>query len=155
MEITNCTQIDFLTIHESVHRFWDDDSILHIHHPVLVNEFADTSFVLKDGKTITAYLFGFFSQTKPVAYIHLVGVDRDYRNQGLGRKLYGHFEKIALQKGCEYLKAITTLTNSGSISYHKALGFEMTGGDVAGELRYVKNYSGPNNDRVVFMKKIS
>jgi GNAT superfamily N-acetyltransferase len=42
-----------------------------------------------------AYLFGFWSQTEPTGYIHLVAVRRSHRGHGIGRWLYERFEELA------------------------------------------------------------
>lgn len=57
---------------------------------------------------VCAYLFGFYSQTQPVAYAHLIAVMNNYRRLGLGRKLY---VKSAKEKHCSKVKAITKPTN--------------------------------------------
>jgi L-amino acid N-acyltransferase YncA len=52
------------------------------------------------------------------------------------------------------MKAITTLSNNESVRFHRALGFELIGKECCRGLNYVKDYSGPNGDRVVFLCKI-
>ncbi|WP_461041308.1 GNAT family N-acetyltransferase [Spirosoma harenae] len=68
-----------------------------------------------------AYLFGFITQTTPTAYIHLVGVHKDYQHTGIGTKIYNHFIHYAKEKGCITLKAITSPTNFLSIAFHKKM----------------------------------
>jgi len=43
------------------------------------------------------------------------------------------------------LKAITSVANTGSIAFHRALGFEAT---------VVDDYAGPGNPRVVFRRPL-
>lgn len=77
----------------------------------------------QEGNTVCAYLFGFYSQTQPVAYAHLIAVRKDYRKLGLGRKLYEHFIKCAREKHCLNVKATTRPINLDSISFQKKSGW--------------------------------
>jgi GNAT superfamily N-acetyltransferase len=78
---------------------------------MFINEFENTAFVLKARDTVYAYLFGFYSQNQPAAYVHLIAVRNNYRKLGFGRKLYEHFIKCAREKLCSKIKAITKLAN--------------------------------------------
>lgn len=100
MELMNCSKDDFDQIIINIKEFWDSDRTLHLHHPILINEFGNTAFVIKEKNTVCAYMFGFYSQTEPVAYVHLIAVRNNYRRLGLGRKLYEHFIKCAREKYC-------------------------------------------------------
>lgn len=154
MELVNCSKDDFSQILLNINEFWDSNRTLHLHHPILINEFGNTSFVFKDGNTVCAYLFGFYSQTQPIAYFHLIAVRNNYRKLGLGRRLYEHFIECAREKHCLKIKAITKPTNFESIAFHKTIGMELTiNGEING-VSVVLDYSGPGEHRVVFMKDI-
>ena len=154
MEITLCTQADFGQIVTDYHEFWDHDRVIALHHPTVTNEFGNTAFVIREGETVIAYLFGFFSQTGPVGYVHLIAVRQGYRKQGLARKLYGHFEKIAREHGCKRLKAITSPVNTQSVAFHKSIGMMPSGTDMEGGVPVIRDYSGPGKHRVVFIKEL-
>jgi GNAT superfamily N-acetyltransferase len=154
MEITNCSKQDFDQILTEFKEFWDSDRTLALHHPTLVNEFGNSAFVIRDGRKVIAYLFGFLSQTSPIGYIQLLSVRQGYRKQGLARQLYDHFTGFALAHGCTKLKAITSPVNSLSIAFHKSIGMMPTGEDKADDIPVIKDYSGPGRDRVIFMKDI-
>lgn len=155
MEISLCTKADFDQIRTSIAAFWGSDRTLYLHHPMLIREFGNTAYVIKDAGTVVAYLFGFYSQTESAAYVHLIGVREGYKRQGLGQKLYGHFEAAARSKGVQLLKAITTADNQASIRFHTGtIGMEMTGEPAAGGIKLVKDYSGPGMDRVVMIKQL-
>src|SRR4030067_1231608 len=111
MEITNCTKQDFDQILTEFKEFWDSDRTLALHHPTLINEFGNSSFVIREGNKVIAYLFGFLSQTSPTGYVQLLSVRLGYRKQGLARRLYDHFTGFALAHGCTKLKAITSPVN--------------------------------------------
>lgn len=154
MELMNCSKDDFNQILLNIKDFWDSNRTLRLHHPILINEFGNTAFVFKEGNTVCAYLFGFYSQTQPIAYLHLIAVRNNYRRLGLGRRLYEHFIECAREKHCLKIKAITKPTNFESIAFHKTIGMELTGNGEINGVSVVLDYSGPEEHRVVFMKDI-
>lgn len=92
--------------------------------------FTDTSFIVeKDGELI-AFLIGFMSQSQPqVAYIHFVGVHPSHRKHGLAKYLYERFFSLARSRGAHEVHCITSAVNSGSIAFHKRMGFEVREGE--------------------------
>jgi GNAT superfamily N-acetyltransferase len=154
MELSLCSKADFDQILQDIADFWASERTLPLHHPMFINEFGNSAFVFKEGQQVVGYLFGFISQTAPVAYVHLIGVRRAYQRKGLGRRLYEHFIEFARWRGCTELKAITTPTNSASIAFHKSLGMEMLGKPDEEGITIVRDYSGPGQHRVVFRKQI-
>lgn len=154
MEIANCTKADYQEIVSSLEEFWGSNRTLPLHHPMFLYEFGDTAYVLRDAHGVAAYLFGFFCQTEPTAYVHLVGVRNHYRRRGLARQLYEHFMACASTRGCTHLKAITTPGNDDSILFHRALGMEMTGELGSHGVPVIRDYAGPGQDRVVFRKSL-
>ena len=154
MEVSNCTMDDFNQIRNEINEFWGSDRTLHLHHPMLVNEFGNSAFVIREGNQVVAYLFGFLSQTGPVAYVHLIGVRQTYRRRGLGQKLYTHFIEFAKDHGCITLKAITSEGNTGSIAFHNSFGMQMLGKPNESGIPIVENYSGTGLNNVVFVKSL-
>jgi GNAT superfamily N-acetyltransferase len=155
MEVTVCSKEDYDQILTEFNDFWEHDRTLPLHHPTITNEFGNSSFVIKEGKKVIAYLFGFLSQMGPVGYVHLISVRQGYRNKGLGRQLYDHFTMFALEHGCTHLKAITSTGNTVSIAFHKSIGMMPTGPrNEKYDVPVVINYGGPGKDRVIFMKQI-
>ena len=154
MELVNCSKDDFNQILLNIKEFWGSNRTLHLHHPILINEFGNTAFAFKEGNTVCAYLFGFYSQTQPIAYMHLIAVRNNYRSLGLGQRLYEHFIECAREKHCLKVKAITKPTNFESIAFHKSIGMELTGNCEINGVSVVLDYSGPGEHRVVFMKDI-
>ncbi|MBK8805695.1 MAG: GNAT family N-acetyltransferase [Bacteroidales bacterium] len=155
MKIENCTMTDYNQIVNEIVEFWGSNRTLHLHQPYLIHEFGNTAFVIKEKGKVIAYLFGFFSQTESVAYVHLVAVREQNQREGLGLKLYEHFINIAKSKGIAKIKAITTPSNTSSISFHEnQIGMNMLGKPNEDGINIIKNYSGVKNDRVVFEKRI-
>jgi len=135
--------------------FWGSDRTLHVHHPYLIYEFGNTAFMIKEQGEVIAYLFGFYSQTESVAYVHLLGVREKHQRRGLGLLLYNHFINIAKSKGIAKIKAITTATNAKSIAFHKnKVGMTLLGEPNEEGVNVVKDYSGIGRYTVVFEKRI-
>ncbi|MER6985051.1 GNAT family N-acetyltransferase, partial [Streptomyces carpinensis] len=64
---------------------------------------------------------------------------------GLGRRLWTAFTEAARARGAVRLKAITSVTNEGSIAFHRSLGFDA---------RVVDDYNGPGRPMVVFARSL-
>ncbi len=149
MEITQCTKADFDQILRDIVDFWGSERTLPLHYPFLVYEFGDTSYVMKEDGKVVAYLFGFFSPTEPIAYVHLIGVRRSRQREGLGSHLYAHFMSLARARKCTAMKAVTTPDNAQSIAFHRRLGMQLLGEPDVYGIPVVRDYSGPGQDRVV------
>ena len=155
MRIEKCTINDFNEIISDISDFWGSDRTLHLHQSFLIHEFGNTAFIIKDKGKVVAYLFGFFSQTQSLAYVHLIGVREKYQKQGLGKMLYENFIEIAKAQNIHKIKAITKPINIKSINFHKnKIGMRLLGEPDENGINVIKNYSGVNEDRVVFEKQI-
>ena len=154
MEIIKCTKSDFDQILTEIKDFWDSDRTFYLHHPVFLYEFGDSAYVIREGNKVVAYLFGFVSQTGPVGYVHLIAVRQTHRQRGYGHRLYSHFAEFAKKHGCKTLKAITTPSNTTSITFHKSIGMEPIGNLNDGDVLITRDYAGPGADRVVLQMKL-
>lgn len=153
--ISNCSHADFLQILKDIEDFWGSNRTLSYHHPMFINEFGNTAFVIKDKDKVIAYLFGFVSQTALTGYVHLIGVRSGHKKKGLGKLLYQHFIAYLRSIGIQNLKAITTPTNERSINFHLSIGMETTGVENDNGIKVIKDYSGLGEDRVVFTMKFT
>jgi predicted GNAT superfamily acetyltransferase len=110
--------------------------------------FRDTSFVAEDGDGgLAGFLCGFLSQTyAEQAYIHFVGVAPERRGAGLARELYERFFAAASAAGRTSVHCVTSPLNSGSLAFHRALGFE-----AAAE---VEGYDGAGESRVLLARRL-
>lgn len=155
MKIEKCTMLEYDEIVKDIVDFWGSDRTLHLHHPYLIYEFGNTAFVIKEQGQVIAYLFGFYSQTDSLAYVHLLGVREKYQRNGLGLLLYQNFINIARSKGITKIKALTTATNAKSIAFHKnRVGMTLLGQPNEEGVNVVSDYSGANKHTVVFEKRI-
>jgi pimeloyl-ACP methyl ester carboxylesterase/GNAT superfamily N-acetyltransferase len=93
--------------------------------------FTDTSFIVEKDGELVAFLVGFMSQSQPhVAYIHFVGVHLDHRKHGLARYLYERFFALTRSRGAREVHCVTASVNTGSIAFHKRMGFEVEEGEM-------------------------
>ncbi|WP_241774639.1 MULTISPECIES: GNAT family N-acetyltransferase [Lysinibacillus] len=121
------------------------------------DHFTQTSFVAeKDGKLV-GFLIGFLSQTHSnEAYIHFVGVHPEYRKHNIGKHLYNMFFNVVKQNNRSIVRCVTSPVNKGSIAYHTKMGFEIEDGDrIVEDLSINTDFDGPNQDRVLFVKKLN
>ncbi|MFA7247149.1 MAG: GNAT family N-acetyltransferase, partial [Dehalococcoidia bacterium] len=149
MRISNCSKEDFDQILTDFSQFWEHERALALHHPTLLYEFGNSAFIIKHDNKVVAYLFGFISQTEPTGYINLLAVRQDYRRQGLGKKLYYHFEQYAMKRDCLRLKAITSPVNTLSVNFHRNIGMRPVGEMGPTGVPTIKDYAGPGKDRIV------
>jgi predicted GNAT superfamily acetyltransferase len=75
-----------------------------------------------------------------------VGVDPRHRGSGPARRLYARFFELARADGRSNVRAITSPRNHGSVAFHEAMGFTVTGP--------IADYDGPSVDRVLFHRRL-
>jgi GNAT superfamily N-acetyltransferase len=160
VKIEGATHDDFLQVLHDLPDFWATSGpalrTRPYHYPFLVHEFGDTAFVIRDGLTVIAYLFGFIATAEPIGYVHLIGVRASHQGEGIGRALYEHFEEVARGRGCRELRAVTAPFNEDSQAFHAALGFEATGPSRnAAGLPVYPDYHGVGKDVIIFSKPIA
>jgi predicted GNAT superfamily acetyltransferase len=127
---------------------WWGRPMAHMMPRLFLDHFHATSLVAEREGTLAGFLIGFHSPSRPGgAYIHFVGVAPDERRTGLARRLYTTFFDAAVQDGCTTVNAITGTANTGSISFHRAMGFTVRGP--------VTDYDGPGSDRMVFERSLA
>ena len=125
-------------------RYWGERDLRALHLTALVQEFGATCLVARAEDGIRGYLLGFVTPDH-TGYVHLIATRDDTRGTGLGRTLYQAFTEAARGQGAVRLKAITSVTNEGSIAFHRSLGFDA---------RVVEDYDGPGRPRVVFTRDL-
>lgn len=109
--------------------------------------FHRTSLVIDGSGGPAAFLVGVLSPSDAArAYIHFVGVAPAARRHGLARALYEAFFRLARSDGRRVVSAVTSPVNTGSVAFHRSLGFSVTG-PVAG-------YNGPGRDYLVFERSL-
>ncbi|MFF3200720.1 GNAT family N-acetyltransferase [Streptomyces sp. NPDC002962] len=121
-------------------RYWGERDLRALHLLALVQEFGSTCLVARAEDGIRGYVFGFVTP-EGTGYVHLIATRDDARGTGLGRRLYAAFAEAAHRHGARRLKAITSVTNTGSIAFHRSLGFAV---------KIVDDYDGQGRTMAVF-----
>lgn len=151
---------DHAAIVSNIQRWWGDSRTpeqareLSLLLPkMFLRHFAGTSLVEADEWGIRGFLVGFHSSDHDdEAYIHFVGVDPELRGQGLARRLYTAFFDTARRAGRATVRAVTSPANTGSIAFHRAMGFSLEpSGRVVDGLPVHNDYDGPGQHRVCFV----
>lgn len=105
-------------------RFWGERDMRFLHLTALVQEFSQTCLTSRRGVgQIDGYLIG-FTTPRRLGYIHAAAVRDTARLGGVAAALYRTFAQAALAQGATTAKAITSVTNTGSVGFHRRLGFE-------------------------------
>jgi ribosomal protein S18 acetylase RimI-like enzyme len=137
ISIRAATPDDYDRIAPVIDEWWGGREMAAMLPRLFFMHFAGTTFVAEDGDELTGFLTGFLSQTHPdEAYVHFVGVSPAYRSSGVGRRLY---ERL--------FHAVTAPVNTGSLAFHRALGFEVE--------RVADGYDGRGGDRVLLVKRLA
>ncbi len=147
---------DYGTVIAVIDEWWGGRPMSDMLPRLFFEHFADTSFAADRAGTLTGFLVGFLSQSQPgEAYIHFVGVRPGQRGQGLGRRLYEAFFEAASARGCTVVRAVTAPVNTGSVAFHRRMGFSVEPRQAARDgIPVAADYDGPGRDRVRFVKHL-
>ena len=146
MRTRRITKGDFDRIVEVIDHWWGGP-ISTFAHPIFFYELGARALIAEDpDEGMIGFLLGFVA-AEPVStgYVHLVGINPDYRRRGVGRLLYETFTDECRAAGCERMKAITTRGYEGSIQFHLALGWDSV---------EVSDDAGPGRARMVFSRTL-
>jgi ribosomal protein S18 acetylase RimI-like enzyme len=158
--ILQLTEEDFPHISENLDAWWGGRNMAPMLPKLWFKDFATTSFVIRDDDSRPiAFLVGYVSQTdKTKSYVHFIGVDSEYRKEGLGRSLYEAFANKALGLGANRIEAVTSPINTTSLRFHESLGFMAK--ESSGEMVLPtqasghKDFDGVGEDRVLLVKPL-
>ena len=155
---------DFAPVIAVIDEWWGGRAMAQMLPRLFFDHFTDTSFAaVRDGAlddardaALAGFLVGFVSQSQPGdAYIHFVGVHPPERGHGLGRRLYSTFFDVVRARGCTRVRAVTSPVNTGSVAFHRRMGFRLEPGDAqAGGIPVTTGYDGPGQDRVCFVRDL-
>lgn len=155
--IRNIHSADYHAIITKLDNWWGGRRMTDMLPKLFFNHFSNTSFIIHNEELIKGFLIGFISQADSIGYVHFVGVNPEYREQGIGKGLYRLFFDKLKKLGVPEVECVTSPINETSIRFHKKLGFSIQSGDCVNEngISFRKNYDGPGEDRVVFRRKIA
>lgn len=156
MIVRNAEPADHPSVIDVMDAWWGGRHMSPLLPRLFFVHFRDTSFIAEEGGELVAFFAGFLSQSRPdEAYIHFVGVRPDRRGSGIARDLYERFFEIARANGRSVVRCVTAPVNTGSIAFHRKMGFEIEPGD--GEVDGIpvhRDQDGPGVDRVLFRRRI-
>lgn len=139
------TLSDMAVVLTELDRFWGGRDMRFLHQKVFVQEFGNTCLTARGPDTqISGYLIG-FPAPRGLGYIHAVAVRDSARGTGCGQALYQAFAAAAAAHGAGRLKAITSVTNTGSVAFHRRLGFDVV---------RVEDYDGPGKPMMVMTRPL-
>lgn len=157
MALRHLEPSDYIAVSAVVDDWWGGRPMRGLLPRLFFEHFRPTSFVLEEERRLKGFLVGFRSQTDPaVAYIHFVGIAPNCRGRGYGRRLYQHFFGVVRGLGCSEVHCITSPVNSGSIQFHRHMGFEIeTGNSQVDGVSVSLDHGGPGQHRVLFRKRLA
>lgn len=157
MEIRNVKSSDYYVISPLINEWWGGRLMSDMLPKVFFNHFNHTSFIAEKDGQIIGFLIGFLSQSdKDSAYIHFVGVSPEQRKTKIGKHLYNEFFKVVKNNNRNVVRAVTSPVNKVSIAYHTKMGFDIENGDKEVDgVSVFSDYDGPDQDRVLFVKRVN
>lgn len=144
METRGLSKADYDQIVKVMDKWWGGPTSA-LAHPIFFYELGDAAMVVESDGGLVGFLLGFITPDGATGYVHLVGIDPEFRRRSVGSLLYQAFEARCRAAGCTNLKAITTLGNEGSVRFHLAQGWNS---------RQENSYAGPGRTRIVFTKEL-
>ncbi len=154
MKLRQIKESDYDQIIGELDNWWGGRHMSDMLPRLFFRHFSDTGFAAEEKGRVIAFIIGFLSQASPDhSYVHFTGIHPDFRKTGLGRRLYEAFFDAAKLRGCKTVQLVTSPVNKNSIAFHTHIGFRIKEGDCMMDgIPVHKNYDGPGEDRVVFIK---
>lgn len=155
--VRNINEFDFEKISFKLNDWWEGRNMSDMLPRLFFKFFKNTSYVFKNDDEIVGFLIGFISQSnKKLGYVHFIGVNPNFRNKNIGRKLYTVFFEKMKQCKVEEIQCVTSIVNKKSIQFHRKIGFDIMEGDaVKDDISYFNDYDGKGEDRVLFSKTLN
>ena len=147
---------DYERVTAVVDEWWGGRPMRSLLPRLFFQHFNPTSFAIDGASELHAFLIGFVSQSDPaVGYIHFVGVNPSSRGLGLARQLYEHFFQVVRELGCTEVQCVTSPVNTGSIRFHRRMGFSLLpGSGEVGGIPVAFDYDGEGQHRVQFQRAL-
>lgn len=154
--IRHAEPVDYDRIIARVDAWWGGRQMAGMLPRLFFTHFRPWTYVAVQDDAVVGFLAAFRSQTDPSQiYCHFIGVDPDWRGQGIGEALYQRLFVDAALKGCQEVLAVTAPTNRDSIAFHTRIGFVPLPGPCSeSEIPFTPAYDGPGEDRVQFRRPL-
>jgi ribosomal protein S18 acetylase RimI-like enzyme len=147
---------DHASIISALKDWWGGRDLTAMLPRLFLNHFYDTSFVIESRNMMIGFLIGFLSPSiKNEAYVHFMGIHPDFRKKGLGKTVYERFFEICREQKRTIVRACTSPVNTGSIAFHRKIGFQIEpGDDEIDGIPVTRNYNRPDDHKVLFKRPI-
>ena len=147
---------DHASIISALKDWWGGRDLTAMLPRLFLNHFYDTSFVIESRNMMIGFLIGFLSPSiKNEAYVHFMGIHSDFRKKGLGKTVYERFFEICREQKRTIVRACTSPVNTGSIAFHRKIGFQIEpGDDEIDGIPVTRNYNRPDDHKVLFKRPI-
>lgn len=160
IELRRPTEADFKGVSAVIDEWWGGRRMRALLPRLWLQHFTGTSWIAEDEETrrLAGFLVGFISQDHPdTAYVHMIAVDPNRRQSGLGQALYAAFFDDVAARGIVRVRAVTWPGNRQSVAFHRALGFRLDEGPGTRPIHGIPayaDYDGDNEDRVSFVRDL-
>lgn len=133
--------------------WWGGRDLTSMVPKVFLLHFHSTSIIVENKEQLVGFLIGFDSQSyQNESYIHFSGIHPDHRGKGLGKHLYQMFFNRVTKENRMIVRACTSPVNTGSIEFHKKLGFVLEeGGGIVDGFPVFLDYNKPGDHKVRFL----
>jgi GNAT superfamily N-acetyltransferase len=125
------TEADYPQISRVIDDWWGGRKMDVLLPRLWLQHFTSTSWLAESPEgELAGFLIGFLSPDHAdVAYCHMLATHPSLRGQGVGRALYERFFEDARAAGRAIVKAVTWPANRTSLAFHRAMGFDVEGGE--------------------------
>jgi len=157
VKISNIKPSDYDLVISKLNEWWGGRNMQDMLPKLFFKHFNSTSFIIKDATEVLGFLIGFKSQEiLSLGYVHFIGVNPNFRNKNIGKKLYKVFFNEMKNQNILEIECVTSPNNQISIEFHKKLGFVPQKGNRKNinDIPYFENYDGENEHRILFRKKL-
>lgn len=153
------TEADYPRISRVVDDWWGGRKMDVLLPRLWLQHFTGTSWLAETpAGELCGFLVGFLSPDQAdVAYCHMLATHPSRRGQGVGRALYERFFEDARAGGRSVVKAVTWPANRTSLAFHRAMGFEIVGGEGAQNLYGTPaqpGYDFDREDRAILVRRL-
>jgi len=154
--ISNIESSDYDLIIGNLNEWWGGRNMTDMLPRLFFKHFNKTSFIIKNETEVLGFIIGIVSQgNSPLGYVHFIGVNPNFRNKNIGKKLYHAYFDEMKNYNIKKIECVTSPDNENSITFHKNIGFiALKGNKEKNGITYFEHYDGENEHRVVFHKKL-
>lgn len=132
---------------------WMGAAHAHSHHLHNFIHFPQTTLVARVNGDLAGFVSGYLSQANSQqAYLRLVAVNPSHRRLGIARELYDQFFTNCSILGASEIRCTISPSNSDSIAFHLALGFQEAPSQYLRGAPTTENFGALGEERLLYIK---